>query len=104
MMILDTGASHSIFDARAFGMSPAQLQAPRMNNRGLGLDADVVLRTAGVQIADLQWKDQFVEIADLSRLSKSYGRAIDGLVGQNILRTFGSVQINYKGDCVMLER
>jgi hypothetical protein len=104
MMILDTGASHSIFDARAFGISPVQLQAARMNNRGLGLDADVVLRTADVQIADLQWKEQSVEIADLSKLSKIYGRAIDGLVGQDILRTFESVQINYKGDCVMLAR
>jgi predicted aspartyl protease len=104
MMILDTGASHSIFDARAFGVAPVQLQAARMNSRGLGLDADVVLRVADVQIADLQWKQKSLEIADLSKLSKIYGRTIDGLVGQDLLRTFTSVQINYVGGCVMLQR
>jgi predicted aspartyl protease len=104
VMILDTGASRSIFDARAFGLSSVQLQAARMNTRGVGLDADVVWRTASFQIADQQWKDQPVEIADLSKLSKIYGRTIDGIVGQDVLRNFDTVQINYKGDCVMLER
>src|ERR1700734_4155317 len=46
VMILDTGASHSIFDAGIFGVSAVQLQVARMKSRGLGLDADVVLRTA----------------------------------------------------------
>jgi predicted aspartyl protease len=104
VMILDTGASRSIFDARFFGMSPVQLQVARMNGRGLGLNADIVWRTASFQIADQQWNHQSVEVADLSKLSKIYGRTIDGIVGQDVLRSFDSVQINYKGDCVMLER
>ena len=33
VMILDTGSGHSLFDARAFGMSPAQLQSARLNAR-----------------------------------------------------------------------
>ena len=104
VMILDTGASHSIFDARFFGMSAVQLQAARMNERGLGLNTDVVWRTASFQIADQRWNHQPVEVADLDRLSKIYGRTIDGIVGQDVLRSFDSVQINYKGECVMLER
>ncbi len=103
-MILDTGSSHSLFDARAFGMSPAQLQAARLNTRGLGLNADVVWRSANFRIADQQWNNQPVEVADLSKLSKIYGRTIDGILGQDVLRSFDSVQINYKGDCVMLQR
>src|SRR5271170_4079114 len=50
VMILDTGASHSIFDAGIFGVSAMQLQVARMKSRGLGLDADVVLRTADFEI------------------------------------------------------
>ncbi len=103
-MILDTGSGHSLFDARAFGMSPAQLQSARLNARGLGLNADVVWRSANFEIAEQQWKDQPVEVADLSKLSKIYGRTIDGILGQDVLRCFESVQINYKGDCVMLQR
>ena len=104
VMILDTGSSHSLFDARAFGMSPAQLQSARLNARGLGLNADVVWRSANFQIAEQQWNNQSVEVADLSKLSKIYGRTIDGILGQDVLRSFESVQINYKGDCVMLQR
>lgn len=75
-----------------------------MNERGLGLNTDVVWRTASFQIADQRWNHQPVEVADLGKLSKIYGRTIDGIVGQDVLRSFDSVQINYKGECVMLER
>jgi hypothetical protein len=104
VMILDTGASHSMFDASTFGLSAVQLQTARMRSRGLGLDADVVWRTADFDLGTEAWKQQPVEIADLHLLAKIYGRKIDGIIGQDVLRTFESVQINYKGRCVMLER
>jgi hypothetical protein len=104
VMILDTGASHSIFDAGIFGVSAMQLQEARMKSRGLGLEADVVLRTADFEIGQEAWKLQPIEIADLHLLSKIYGRKIGGIVGQDVLRSFISVQINYKGQCVMFQR
>lgn len=103
IMILDTGASHSLFDAATFGLSPLQLQVARMNNRGLGLNAEVVWRTADFSIGEETWKQQPIEVADLHLLSKIYGRKIGGIVGQDVLRSFDSVQINYKGRCVMLQ-
>jgi hypothetical protein len=104
VLILDTGASHTIFDAGIFGVSAMQLQAARMKSRGLGLDADVVLRTADFEIGQEAWNQQPIEIADLHLLSKIYGRKIGGIVGQDVLRSFVSVQINYKGQCVMFQR
>ena len=104
VMILDTGASHSMFDASVFGLSEVQLQAARMKGRGLGLDADVVWRTADFEIGDEAWKQHPIEVADLHLLSKIYGRKIGGIVGQDVLRSFVSVQINYKGQCVMFQR
>ena len=104
VMVLDTGASHSMFDASVFGLSTVQLQAARMKSRGLGLDADIVVRTADFEIGEEAWKQQPVEIADLHLLSKIYGRKIGGIVGQDVLRSFVSVQINYKGQCVMFQR
>jgi predicted aspartyl protease len=104
VMILDTGASHSMFDASTFGLSAVQFQAARMNTHGLGLNADVVLRTANFELGNKAWKQQPVEIADLHLLSKIYGRKIGGIIGQDVLRSFASVQINYKGQCVMFYR
>ena len=54
-----------MFDASAFGLSAVQFQAARMNSRGLGLDADVVVRTADFQIGNEAWKQQPAETADL---------------------------------------
>jgi Aspartyl protease len=104
VMILDTGASHSMFDASVFGLSEVQLQAARMKGRGMGLDADVVWRTADFEIGEEAWKEHPIEVADLHLLSKIYGRKIGGIVGQDVLRSFVSVQINYKGQCVMFQR
>ena len=104
VMILDTGASHSMFDAGAFGLSAVQFQAARMNTRGLGLNAEVVLRDADFAIGSEVWKQQSIEIADLDPLSKIYGRKIGGIIGQDVLRSFVSVQINYQGQCVMFYR
>ena|ERR1700679_3536408 len=104
VMILDTGASHSMFDAGIFGVSAVQLQEARMKGRGLGLDADVVVRTADFEIGEEAWNRQPIEIADLHPLSKIYGRKIGGIIGQDVLRSFVSVQINYKGQCVMFQR
>ena len=75
-----------------------------MNTRGLGLNADVVLRTANFEIGNEVWNQQPIEIADLQPLSKIYGRKIGGIIGQDVLRSFVSVQINYKGQCVMFQR
>jgi hypothetical protein len=75
-----------------------------MNTRGLGLNADVVVRAADFEIGSEVWKQQPIELADLQPLAKIYGRKIGGIIGQDVLRSFGSVQINYKGQCVMFYR
>jgi hypothetical protein len=103
-LIFDTGASHSIFDARAYGMSAVELEKARLNGRGLGLNADVVWRTADLRIANQRWSRQTFEIANLSGLAKIYGRTIGGIVGQDVLRSFDRMLINYRGGCIMLER
>jgi hypothetical protein len=104
VMILDTGASRTMFDGKYFGVSPVDLQAARMNKRGVGIDADVVWRRADFSFADQKWSQQEVQVADLRWLSKIYGRQIDGIIGQDVLRQFASVQINYKWHCVMLQK
>ncbi len=104
VMILDTGASHSMFDASVFGLSAVQLQAARMNSRGMGLDAEIVMRTADFVIGEQAWKQQPIEVADLHPLAQIYGRKIGGIIGQDVLRSFVTVQINYKGQCVMFQR
>lgn len=104
VMILDTGAAQTMFDAAEFGISPVDLQVARMNPRGIGLDANVVWRNADFSLGDQRWIQREVAIANLKEISKLYGRKIDGIVGEDILREFKSVTINYKWHCVMLAR
>lgn len=100
-MILDTGAARTIVDSQDFGISPVDLQVAPMNHRGVGPDADVVWRNADFSIGDQGWKQKEVAIANLKEISQRYGRKIDRIVGENLLREFRSVTINYKWHCVM---
>jgi hypothetical protein len=104
VMILDTGAAQTIFDAEDFGISPVDLQVARVNQRGVGLDANFVWREADFSVGDLRWIQKKVAIANLKDISRIYGKKIDGIVGEDILREFKSVTINYKWGCVMLTK
>lgn len=104
VMVLDTGAAQTMFDAEKFGISAVDLEAARLNRRGVGIDANVVWRTVNFSIGDRSWPQRQVAIADLKDISKIYGRKIDGIVGEDVLREFRSITINYKWHCVMLTR
>ncbi|GGA57777.1 hypothetical protein GCM10011507_06410 [Edaphobacter acidisoli] len=104
VMVLDTGAAQTMFDAKEFGLSPVDLEAARLNQRGVGLDANVVWRRVNFSIGDASWTQKEVAIANLEDLSKIYARKVDGIVGEDVLREFRSVTINYKWHCVMLTR
>lgn len=105
-MVLDTGATRTIFDVFVTAMSAAQLklELSQMNSNGVGLDTKIIWRFGDIQISGHQWIQHPVQIADLRNLSRVYGRRIDGILGQDLLRTFTSVQINYKCHCIIFDQ
>lgn len=58
---------------------------------------------ASIGIAGLTFEKQPVTTVNLDSLSKWAGTRIDGLLGQDILREFSAVRIDYKAQTVTLE-
>jgi hypothetical protein len=50
------------------------------------------------------WLERPILVMDLSEASKRLGSRIDGFVGQDILREFSSVRIDYKAGFVEFEK
>lgn len=95
--IVDTGASNSLITTRLAGLGKYPL--PKMNNtnvsggagfsgRAFEVKADFVF--AGVIIKELP-----VYAGNLDILVERTGEKCDGLIGQDILRHFKSVKIDY---------
>jgi hypothetical protein len=77
--LLDTGADLSIISPQAAGVS-SKLDALK------------------------PWIDRTVLVMDLSEASKGLGTRIDGYRGQDILREFSAVRIDYKVGLVEFEK
>ena len=66
-LILDTGASHSIFDARAFGISPDQLQMARRYYNGAVRNLNTMIQSFPSNLVAGQFKfeqRQYFEIEE----------------------------------------
>jgi hypothetical protein len=57
-----------------------------------------------LRLAERHWIDRAVLVMDLSEARERLGTRIDGFIGQDVLREFSSVQIDYKAGKVELEK
>jgi hypothetical protein len=98
VFLLDTGSNVSFVDmhsARAI-----QFKADKVRRVGM---AGCLVAHEKLTLGDKDFEGQRLCIADLSDISKSTGTRIDGLVGQDFLRMFSAVRIDYKAKTVTLE-
>ena len=103
VLLLDTGANNSIVSQQAAGLATVQLRALQANQGSTGSSGDAVPRTIDLRLADRAWPFRRVLVMDLTDTSKRLGTRIDGFVGQDVLREFSSVRINYKTRTIELE-
>jgi hypothetical protein len=100
-LLLDTGANNTILDVKTYGnilMSPIQ---PARQHAGIVGNA---LRVRmDLEIAHRFLFSQPVSVMNLEGLPKQLGAPFDGLLGQDILRQFRSVRINYKSHLIELQ-
>lgn len=59
--------------------------------------------TADVALANHLWAGQPVSVMNLEDLKQELGVNFDGLLGEDLLREFRSVRINYKARVIELE-
>ena len=101
-LVLDTGANKTILNAKAYGN--AGLPVVRPVNQGSGIVANALRLRVELEIGHEYIFSQPVSIVDLEDLARRFGVHFDGLLGQDILREFRSLRIDYKAHIIELER
>jgi hypothetical protein len=102
VLLLDTGADFTLISPEAAGVA-AKLAALRATNT-VGASGEYVKGRIDLRLAERHWIDRAVLIMDLSEASKRLGTRIDGFIGQDILREFSAVRIDYKAGLVEFEK
>src|SRR6266852_3096124 len=87
-------------------ITPSQTTGPLDALRSTGSDGAegaCIVREVKLSLEHRSWLDRRVCIMDLSDASKRMGTQIDGFIGQDVLRTFSVVRIDYKAESVRFE-
>jgi hypothetical protein len=102
VLLLDTGADNSIVSPDAAGIK-AKLDALKAE-KTTGASGDYTKAKIDLRLEFRHWIERPILVMDLSEASKRLGTRIDGFVGQDILREFSSVRIDYKAGFVEFEK
>lgn len=101
-LILDTGAAQTILDAGTLGLTNLDLRMSRFSDSGPGLRGEALWAEARLNLGGHTWHDRRVVAMNLAPLAARYGRPIHGILGQDILRQFDRVTINFRARTVVL--
>jgi hypothetical protein len=100
--LLDTGANRTIVSPKIYGSGRFNLQRmPRRN--GAGFAGYSLRRPADIELAENIWTAQEVSVMDLDDLKEMLHMDFDALLGQDFLRQFRSVRIDYRAHVIELQ-
>jgi hypothetical protein len=102
-LVLDTGATRTIVSAGVYGEIPFRLRSVEHRSSGPGIVGDSVVLPINLELAHHIWAGQQVAIMNLEGLSQIMGIEFDGLLGQDVLRNFRSVRIDYHAHVIELQ-
>jgi hypothetical protein len=105
VLLLDTGADLTVLSPDAAGWSPADFKKGYTNRFAVGIDG--ATHSMGNATATLEVGRAItvtsVAVADLQSFAKTLNIKVDGILGQDVLRGFSVVRIDYKSQLVTLE-
>ena len=101
-LLFDTGANNTIINAKLCGNVSAP--SPERASRGPGIVGHALRLRVDLEIGDRFLFSQPVSVMSLGDLPQRVGAPFDGLLGQDILREFRSVRINYRTHVIELEK
>lgn len=103
LLVLDTGASQTILAGELMRTSPSELARSDFSSDGPGLRARGRYTKTTLELGGRTWKNRTVVAMSMAEVSQAFGRRIDGLIGQDLLREFGRVTIDFRARTVRLE-
>lgn len=101
--LLDTGANRTIVSTRIYGSLGFELQRLPRRQPGPGVAGYSFRRPADVRLGEHVWIAQQVSVMDLDELKQMLHMDFDALLGQDFLRQFRSVRIDYHAHVIELQ-
>ena len=102
--LLDTGATRTIVSARAYGNVGYSLRLAQRAGQQPGFVGESVTLPVNLELDRHTWLSRRVSIMNFNGLSDVLGADFDGLLGEDVLREFHSVHIDYRNHQIELEQ
>ena len=102
--LLDTGADKTIVSVKTYGDLQFRLRSAQRRATGPGMTGESVRLPVDLTLANRLWVGQRVSVMNLEDLQRVLGINFDGLLGEDILREFRSVRIDYHTHVIELEQ
>jgi len=105
ILVVDTGASHTILSSELLRVRSLALEHADAPAKGSGYVGNAGWARATLEIGTTTWPDRRVLVMDDFRdLSNSMKQRIDGIVGEDVLKEFNSVVLDFKHQRLVLLR
>lgn len=102
-LLVDTGSSRTILSSDFVRLSPLLLEPAHTPLKGSGLVGNAGWFKTTMEVGGISWAKREVLVMDGIRdVSNSLNERIDGILGQDILREFRSVLIDFKHHRLLL--
>jgi predicted aspartyl protease len=101
-LLLDTGATRTIVSIRSYGSLGYQLHATHRLGRP-GFVGESVTVPVNLELDRHTWLQRRVAVMNFDGLSAILGVDFDGLLGEDVLREFHSIRIDYRNHVIELE-
>jgi predicted aspartyl protease len=96
-LVLDTGSSNTILSSELLQVRPLALEHADAPAKGSGYVGTAGWAKATVEVGTLRWRNRNVLVMnDFQEISHSMKQRVDGILGQDVLREFDSVVIDFK--------
>lgn len=96
-LVVDTGSSHTILSSELLQVRPLALEHADAPAKGSGYVGTAGWGKATVEVGTLRWPDRKVLVMDdFQQLSNSMKQKVDGILGEDVLKEFDSVVIDFK--------
>ena len=96
-LMVDTGSSNTIFSSELLQVHPLALERADAAAKGSGYIGSAGWAKATGELRAFRWPDRKILVMnDFQEISNSMKQKVDGILGEDVLKEFDSVVINFK--------